>query len=356
MSTAPAHAACHSAVIAQYAALRRRWAIPATPMDDCFAALTGALRGPFGAGSRRFSAINGDGVPFQWSVSVGPRPGGLRFLVDCGVPGTAIRSRLAYTRDLLARLAADGVLRFDQAGLDRALRHLLPEPDLLDTSLMGVWLAGALLRDGTAHFKVYVNAHIGDVAPRYYRFGACLAAHGRRLAVERLAALVAAIGERAVPVATAFDITDRGIGRFKMYFRPRGGDPAVLVAAAEALGQTGAQLMLDVLRRALTLEGDYPVGAVVFSAEFPESEHAGDFKVDVNTAMTLTTDDEAHRRIRALIATVGLADDEYRDMRDVVIGARDSEGARQLLFVGLALRAQETRVNVYMHPGSAEES
>jgi hypothetical protein len=356
VNIAPACAALPAAVAAQYAALRGRWAIPAASMDTCFAVLTDeALRGPFGAGPHRFSAMNGDGVPFQWSVSVGPRPGGVRFLVDCGVPGTSISARLAHTRDLLARLAGDGMLRIDQAGLDRALRYLLPQPDLLDTSLMGVWLAGALLRDGTSHFKVYVNALAGEVAPRYYRFGTCLAAHGRMLAVERLAALVAVVGERAVPVATAFDLTDRGVGRFKMYFRPRGGDPTLLVAAAEALGQTGAMPMLELLRRTLTLDGDYPVGAVVFSAEFPEFERAGDFKVDVNTALTLTTDAEADRRIRTLIAAVGLADDEYRDMRDVVVGARAAPERRQLLFVGLALRAKETRVNVYMHPGSVEE-
>ena len=324
-------------------------------MDVGFAAFTDvALQGPFSAGPYRFSAINGDGVPFQWSVSVGPRPGGLRFLVDCGVPGTSISARLAHTRDLLARLEAGGVLRYNQEGLDRALAFLLPAPHLLDTSLMGVWLAGALLRDGTTHLKVYVNARVGEVAPRYYRFGACLAAHGRMLAVERLAALVASVGERIVPVATAFDLTDCGVGRFKMYFRLREGDPAVLVAAANALGQPDAQPMLTLLRRLLTLGGDYPAGAVVFSAEFPEAEHAGDLKVDVNTALTLSSDAEADRRIRALIAAIGLADDEYRDMRDIVVGSCAIKDVRQLLFVGLALRARETRVNVYMHPCPTE--
>jgi hypothetical protein len=338
-------------VAAQFAALHRAEAPTAARAVSCFAALTAeAMRGPFGHGAQRFSALNADGVPFQWSVSIGPRPGGVRFLVDCGIPGTSISARLADSRDLLARLAADGLLSYDRAALDRALDYLLPDATLLDASLMGVWLGGALLRDGPMPLKVYVNARVGPIAPRYYRFGRCLAAHGRDQAVARLAALVGAVGAHAVPVASAFDLTEHGIGRFKLYFRPLDQAPALLVAAAEALGHPDAGPKLDLLRRTLTRHGDYSDGAVVFSAEFPESGYEGDFKVDVNTALTLASDDEADQRIRVLIAAVGLVDDEYRAMRDVVAGPRMSGGARHLLFVGLALRARETRVNVYLHP------
>jgi hypothetical protein len=354
----PPGAAVPTAVLAaQFAALHRVEGPSAAKAAACFAALTAeAMQGPFGHGAHRFSALNGDGVPFQWSVSIGPRPGGVRFLLDCGIPGTSISARLAYSRDVLARLAADGLLRYDRATLDRALDYLLPDATLLDASLMGIWLGGALLPDGTTSLKVYVNARVGPVAPRYYRFGSCLAAYGREQAVARLAALVGAVGAHVVPVASAFDLTERGIGRFKLYFRPLDHDAALLVAAAEALGHPHAGPKLDLLRQTLTCHGDYPDGAVVFSAEFPESEHEGDFKVDVNTALTLASDDEADRSIGALITALGLVDDEYRAMRDVVVGPRTSGGARHLLFVGLALRTRETRVNVYLHPCPVAEA
>ena len=339
-----------TAVAAQFAALLARLGLPVAPADACLAALTReSLHGPFGAGPRRFSAINADGVPFQWSVSIGPQPGGLRYLVDCGIPGTSISARLAYTRDLLTGLAEAGVLRYDRVALDRTLDDLLPNSSVLDASLMGIWLAGAVLPNGSAPFKVYVNARGADIASCYFRFGSCLAALGRQEAVARLAALVAAVGGRAVPVASAFDLAAHGIGRLKLYFRPLDGDPALLVAASRSVG-SAVEAKLDLIRRELWDGEIYPNGAVVFCVEFPEDDLDVDFKVDVNTAVTLASDEEADRRIRRLIAAFGLPEHDYRSIRDVVIGPFAPERPRQLLFVGAAMRRLETRVNVYLHP------
>jgi hypothetical protein len=309
-----------------------------------------ALQGPFGDGPRRFSAINADGVPFQWSVSIGSKPGGLRFLTDCGLPGTPISARIQHSREKLSQLST--VLSFSNAlpALDRALDCLLPDTDLLDASLMGLWLAVGVAPNGNSGLKVYVNERVGDIATRYYRFAECLAAFKRHAALQYLSTLVQVIGLRAVPVASAFDVESTGIGRLKLYFRSSDGSPALLDAIARAVGCEGAEDRLTLLHEAFLVGTIYPPHAVVFSVEFPTDDSEISMKVDLNTGMFLPGDVEVDRRIQKLLRLLGLADDEYCAVRDVIAEELSSTRVAHLLFVGLALRPQEVRLNVYFHP------
>jgi len=94
----------------------------------------------------------------------------------------------------------------------------------------------------------------------------------------------------------------------------------------------------------------YPARAVDFSVEFPADDGQVSFKVDLNTGIFLPSDTEVDRRIQRLIYELGFSDDEYRAVRDIVVGLPSSRRVAQILFVGLAVRRHEQRVNVYFHP------
>jgi hypothetical protein len=316
-----------------------------------------SLGGPYHDGRRRFSAINRDGIPFQWSVSVGSRRGGLRFITDCGIPGTSISERVRYTREAIARasrwlpVGADVLI-----ALDMALDSLLPNSELLDQSIMGTCVGAEIRSDGTARLKIYVNGEVGEIRERYKRFSNCLAVFGRPGAMERLRDLAHAAGDRIVPAFSAIDLTSGGIGRLKLYFRPSDGSPALQALAARAVGCSRAGEVLDTLHGAFLRGSAYPSQAVDLSVEFPVHDDEPGFKVDLRAVDFLENDADTDRRICRLITTLGACDAEYQTMLDVVVGRPVSDRVEQILFIGLASRRGECQTDVYFHPGSSVRS
>jgi hypothetical protein len=341
----------HRLIDAQHRALITALGIAGNRARSLFHMLaTDALQGPFGHGASRFSAINADGVPFQWSVSVGSSAGGLRFLLDCGRTGMSISARIAYSLERLTLLSTTIPCARALPAVHQALDHLRPDAALLDQSLMGIWMAVGVTRGGDAGVKIYVNERVGDIAARYRRFGECLAAFSRWAAIERLCDVVRVVGVRACPVAAAFDVLPDGIGRLKLYFRAVDGAPALQQAVAEAAGCADAAERLALLHRAFLPAAAYPANAVVFSVEFPADGGEASFKVDLNTGMFLTTDIDVDRRIEHLCSLLDLPADEYQAVRDVVVPVPSRAAVAQIVFVGVALRRREHRINVYFHP------
>ena len=119
---------------------------------------------------------------------------------------------------------------------------------------MGLCVAAEMARDGTTRLKVYVNSEIGGIAERYQRFMNCLIAFCRPTAVDRLRNLIGAVGDRVVPAFTAIDIAKNGVGRLKLYFRPRDGTPALQALTANAVGSAGASASLDALHCSFLIE------------------------------------------------------------------------------------------------------
>jgi hypothetical protein len=338
-------------VEAQMDVLIRRMGISGSEPRRLLDSLVGAaLNGPFHDGRRRFSAINRDGVPFQWSISTGSRRGGLRFIGDCGRPGASIAERVLFTRETLGDLSNWLPLGKALEGLDQALRYLLPRASLLDDTIMGLCVGAELARDRSIGLKVYVNSEVEDADARYRRLINCLGAFNRRAAIQQLGNLARAVGDRMIPAFTAIDLRSDGIGRLKFYFRPTEGAPALQMLAAEALGCSKAAPLLDVLHDIFLVGAAYPPEAVDVSVEFPADNSEPGFKVDLRTKDLLTSDVEVDLRIRRLLEILRAPAEDYEIMRDVVVGSLSPNRVAQILFVGVASRRDEYQVDVYFHP------
>jgi hypothetical protein len=307
------------------------------------------LRGPF-RGGRRFSAINFDGFPFQWSVSLGDKSGGLRFITDCGQWGQSISHRVAFTLARIEEVAPTLGICGSIAPLHAALAHLLPDERELNASLMGLCIGVELDASGTAALKVYVNTETGTPSSRFDRVSRCLTTLGRSTAAHLVNSFRHAFTGRLTPAFTALDLTPEGIGRVKLYFRPAHGRSDLATLAAKAVGIEDSACQFAPLHAVFLKGASYPAAAVQCSLEFPLDGHPVGIKFDLDTSRFLGTDVDVDRRILTLSNVLRFDDRPYRVVRDIVADPMRTEKARFILLVGLALRAGARRLNVYVHP------
>lgn len=297
---APVSANGYQVVLKQAETLSHAQSIPQQPALSLIHIFSAeGLQGPFKT-PRRFSAINADGFPFQWSVSLGGRAPSLRFLTDCGLPGSRISERITHTRAKLGDVAAQFGLVDSLRHLDSALAQLLPQASALDASLMGLCLAVELDSIGGVGIKVYVNTELGEVGEHYDRFERCLNSLGRVGAVRRLQTIRTTLGRCIAPAFSALDLVPKGIGRIKLYFRPMDGSVRFASLAAQAAGCDHASSQLLPLHRAFCNGKGYPARAVDFSVEFPPEGLGTGFKLDLNTSLLFGSDAEVDERIMHL--------------------------------------------------------
>jgi len=228
---------------------------------------------------------------------------------------------------------------------------LLVSPERLNESLMGICLGVEFRRDGEVRLKVYVNGEFGTSGERYERLQECLVKCERPIALQQLGRFVASVGDRLTPAFLALDLLPTGLGRIKLYFRPTDGSTELQALAADAIGCPNASRTLDHLHNAFLTDGGYPAQSVDLCIELSEDGTPAGFKVDLCTTGFLNSDADVDRRVRGLLAALGEGSSaDYRVVRDIVVGSPSTKDVKQIVFVGLASRADEHQVDVYFHP------
>jgi len=136
----------------------------------------------------RFSVINSDGMPFEFSVSVGSSNGGLRLLTETGIPGTSLPARINLTAVRLSKLLDLTGTKAASGDINTAFRILFPsDPVLLNGWRGGAWIAAAFLPDGKTGLRIYVNGSDGEINERWDRPLKLLSALRSNTVAERLA-------------------------------------------------------------------------------------------------------------------------------------------------------------------------
>lgn len=298
------------------------------------------------------SGINGDAIPFQWSVSSGRSPGGLRFVTDCGPMGAAIVDRIAAARSALDNLdfLTTTVRRHVRAAID----DLLPSPDdfKFSNTQMGIWLAGAALPSGQTRLKIYINQEIGRWEDGYLRFAAAVPPSRRASAVARLTAVVSDAGLNASPAWSAVEVSTKAVLRFKLYFRCSQVTPEFLREVAHAAGCEGTEgAFLDPFHAELLTDGSYPTAWLSIELS-PETAPTG-FKLDVPTECLFKNDVESDQAIQRIHFRLGLPVDEYSRARAVIAPVLESRRVAQIVGLGVSVRSRQRRLNTYFHPLSS---
>jgi len=333
--------------------LAARLGVPVEPVCVVFDALAAfPERDGRTVAGRRFSAIQRDGVPFEWSVSVGPAPGGLRFLVDPGSPGLATSVRARKSLDALKLL-----LEWLQtpkhlaAEAERAIRALCPPDDLLDRALMGIWIGVGVDATGRIGFKVYVNQEPHDPSVAYLRLAALLVRLDRLSALQQLQAFLRTAQAHVTPRGIAVELLGGRIGRVKLYMRTREASSEFLVRAGEAVGCEDVVDRLAMFDNVLNGGAAYDPRVLTLSVEFPRNGYDTCLKVDVNCIRFFESDQAVDKVARQLLTQLAYGDDEYNALLAVTAPFLSAERVDRFTWLGTALREGEQRVNVYLHPG-----
>jgi hypothetical protein len=335
--------------------LCHRFAVPAEPAREVFRRLADpALRGPFSVGGRRLSGVNREGVPFEWSISAGPRPGGLRFLVDPGPSGesTSVRTGAAVEAvgDLLPMT---GGSPRDRESIERMMTDLLPPKAVLDRLIMGIWVGVGLNHRGLAGLKIYVNQQFGTDAHRWFRFGAFLLKLGWREAFEHMEAFARTAGDRLEPGGIALATGAAGVGRVKLYLRIRDSSQVFLAQASTALGVEGADEGLARFHAVVAGSAEPDPRAAILSIELGPDGGPPCFKLDVNCVRHFPSDSVAAETAARLLERLELDDGEFKALIEVCAPRLSATQVKRITWLGTALRGGCQWVNFYLHPGVA---
>ena len=330
--------------------------------------------GPLGgsrSGGRRYSALNRDGLGFQWSIALSKVTADLRFLTDAGRPGMAPSERIDAALATITQLA--DVLPLPVRLAQDAIESILPSPAVLDATLMSVCFGvslpkarypGSGLR-GTnasrtagqpaARVKLYLNTEVGSVAERYKRLHQLF----HRLGAGEHANTIRALSKYTffVPAYLGLSLGSGGIDQYKCYFRTADASLAALKQAASATGANQNRLIAT-YRAAVEAAGTAVLSprAVSFAVElpFPSGGVSPGLKLDLNLAEVTGSDMCSDQLIRTLIHMYNLPIERWMCTRDILasrLAERPTDPyRRQLLFAGAALRPSGDVIDLYLHP------
>jgi hypothetical protein len=308
-----------------------------------------------GSRDRAFSAINGNGVPIQFSVSLGTQVPTLRVLSEVGRPGMSMPERLAASCLRLREILQLLDLKTSSPAVNHAFAALLPDnPRHTDGWTGGIWIAFGATRDRPITLRLYLNQRWGDIVERYQRLARFLVDLGRAHALEQWIDIAPSISTCSVPYGIAFDVTSEGVGRFKVYFACIESRRRYWLELFDLLGLADrfAQMERLISICGLSLDEMAP-GTILPSVELDDktSRQAG-LKVDLSCNHLRTSDVEMDQRITEYVRACDLDPSEYRDVAGIVARRPLREdGIALIQYCGVGFAGPDnTRVNVYLCP------
>lgn len=299
------------------------------------------------------SAINANGLPFQWVLRFGAGDLGWGFLCELGPPGKHPHARQV---DTLRRVdGAAAILGMAPAAwLADIAAIVLPEAgDWPAHWRSGAWVGVTCLRD-TIGLRPYFNLNRSSARERWLRVGRVLQMLGREHALARLCTLSGPCSPGSWPVGLALELRrDGSCGRVKIYFRSAATSPAWLSRWYDALGLAAEA---PVVRRALDLLGPTGAGTGPEAGFVVSLEVHADQSLSIKTDLAVTkwqnSDADVIEGCQALLPTLGGAPADVEGALSA-LGAwpPDRAACTATRFVGIGCEPDGSRhMNLYLEP------
>lgn len=299
--------------------------------------------------------INASGLPFQWSFCLGEAEPSLRWLCECGVPGTPAEKRARLTIERLpAALTTLDIA--PPAWLQGAVvAHILPRYGEWPAHWQsGVWLAFGITRCGSGA-KVYLNLDRDTARERWLRVGWVLKALSRERSLQTLCSISGRVSEGWWPVGFCVDVLPNGApGRVKVYFKSAEVDARDIVRWYDACHLSPLVGDLETLVESFELAwtDTFPAKTFFLSLELGASEEIT-LKTDMPVRCWIGDDRRIVAGVTRFAARIGLDSAPYLDWLEALglWPPHQVEGSPLHQVVGFGVEADHSKhINIYCEP------
>ena len=309
---------------------------------------------PSGARPKAASAINHDGTPFQYALTLGVPARILAFLGDVGPLHGRGAERMANNHRCLTDLAG-WLATVDSLELVEELLDGLTDGgscDLLEEPAGPFWISAGFAAGHAPRLKIYINGRWGKQADRWQRLDRFATFFGLGESWHELAEELRA---DLNPLGMALTLNSKSPPDGRIYLSAFGKTISDYEQLARASGSTQFNHYLRPFARFLLGNDiDYPTPTAVSS--FGLSSGAGfEFKLEFCTHCLFESDGKAARRLRSWLSAAAVDAGAYEDMLAILEPAGLSENENNLhCYAGIGVKRGEPYTSIYLKPNSLQ--
>lgn len=298
------------------------------------------------------SAINGTGLPLQFSIALGDDSPSARVLGEAGTTAPSMTARLRRNGQLCVLVLQRLGLDTHVGAIDRILALLLPRSAAQMQGWTGaLWCGAVVTSDGEASLRVYLNQRWGTRTECIDRLSAAIHAVAGEEALASWLRAAAGSSDDLAPYGVALDIGRRGVARIKVYAAARTSTLHSIAAyIRDAVPQADLSSAQHLLTACESLGGWVRPWQVMPCLEFARASTVRG-KVDVALCTLPSTDVAVDRMLRCTMSALELADERY----DAFVSAVSPTGlhpsrVQRLQYASVGVRPDRHDLTVYASP------
>ncbi len=341
-----------------YFSVQLQGLVPLLQLDDqrnqilgCFDSIFGeSLAAPCEQPPAKFSRINFDGLPIQYSVSLSGTHSSLQFLGEAGSSDATNLERLRLTRYKISVLLKLLKITTDHEEILTLIDQLAPEadPDLIADQAGALWLSPTFSRAHAGKLTIYFNNGWGAQRDKIRRIGQLTAYVAERPELPELLELTRDVME---PLGTSLTLSADKRPHARMYLRAFGKEVGFYHDLVKRLTAAPFQnLFQRFLETLLREESHLPTQSVVCSVGLDRATNP-DFKIELCCHCALASDVEAKARCLAWLQSLCFDPEPYLILLDQISGGGINERrCESHVYVALGTKDNQPYSSIYLKP------
>jgi hypothetical protein len=298
----------------------------------------------------KFSRINFDGLPIQYSVSLSGAHLSLQFLGEVGKPDATNVEKLHLARESVTSCLELLRISVGREWVLNLINQMAPEtdPDLVNDQAGAVWLSPTFSRNHDAKLTIYFNNSWGTPQSKVLRLGRLAAYIEEHAELPELLNLAKGVME---PLGASLTLSADERPRARMYLRAFGKELSFYQGLVEKLTPNSFQSRFEEFLETILCEDCCrPTRSVVCSVGLGKAEEP-DFKFEICCHCALASDGEAKARCLQWLQLLSLDPKPYMILLDRLAGnALHKSGCEVHVYVALGLKDSQPYTSIYLKP------
>lgn len=313
-----------------------------------------ALNVPLNHRFPKFSTLNNDGTPIQFSVSLGGMKGGLRFLGEIGNLDTNIIQRKKFTCNRLKEILQLLNLSENEDTIFPILDEILPNrnKEFRNNTGGAMWIGFRFHQNSDPLLKIYANLKWGNIEESKNNFFKTIEQYGfSKSWVKKIVNYLSNINTNWNPLGVAFTLGKKGILETALYMRSY---TKTFTKYEKLINELGFEIPYKLVNRFKDeLIGNtigFPSGSLVLS--YGMSKELISMKIEACCHCIFPNDWNGKRTCSRLLNEAGFESATYESLLDVLSEGNLSKSETNYhCFIGFGVdNSSRNRINIYLKP------